>query len=98
MSNKFKSIEEVRLKIDEIDSQMIRLISDRKDLVTEAVKLKNREQITDWERINQIISCLSKKAKDEELPEGLVEDMWMIMIKKFIKYEEEIFDKVHKLN
>ncbi len=96
MSKKFKSIKEVRQKIDDIDSKILNLIAERKNLVVEAVKHKKREQITDWERINYIISCLNDKAKVKELPEGLVQEMWMVMIKKFIKYEEEIFDQIHK--
>ena len=37
---KFESLEELRRKIDEIDLKVLDLIQERKDLVTEVVKLK----------------------------------------------------------
>ena len=37
---KFKSLEELRKNIDEIDLKILDLIEERKDLVTEVVKLK----------------------------------------------------------
>ena len=42
---KFNSIEEIRKEIDKIDSRILELISDRKELVVEVVKLKSRNQI-----------------------------------------------------
>jgi len=93
---KYSNINEVRDSIDRIDDQIINLISKRKILVVEAVRLKNRDQIIDQERIERIIKKLNVEAQKKNLPDGLVEKLWRTMIKEFIDYEERIFDKVHQ--
>ncbi len=93
---KYSNINEVRDSIDRIDEQIINLISKRKILVVEAVRLKNRDQIIDQERIERIIKKLNVEAQKKNLPDGLVEKLWRTMIKEFIDYEERIFDKVHQ--
>ena len=93
---KYNSIQDIRDEIDKIDLKIIDLISDRKDLVYEVVKLKNKDQIIDQERINFILSKLNKEAKKRGIPQQLVEKIWKIMITSFIDYEKEIYDSVHK--
>ena len=51
---KFESLEELRKNIDELDLKILDLIEERKDLVTEVVKLKRRDQIVDQKRIEFI--------------------------------------------
>ena len=93
---KINSIEEIRDEIDKIDLKILDLISDRKDLVTEVVKLKKRDQIIDKKRIDFILDKLSSEAKKKGLPESLVQELWNHMIKGFIMYEEQIFDEVNR--
>ena len=90
---KFKNLEEIRVEIDKIDLKILELISKRKDLVTEVVKLKERDQIVDKKRIEEILRNLDLESEKKGLPKKLVQDLWKMMIKAFIKYEEEIFDK-----
>ena len=56
--NKSEKIRNIRTKIDEIDLKILNLISERKDLVTEIVKFKNRNQIIDQDRISKILASL----------------------------------------
>ncbi|MBD22188.1 MAG: chorismate mutase [Alphaproteobacteria bacterium] len=93
---KFNAIEEIREEIDKLDLRIIELISQRKDLVFEVVKLKKKDQIVDQERIDHILKKLNLEAKKRGIPEVLVERLWKIMIESFIEYEMEIYDKVHK--
>ncbi|MAW97412.1 MAG: chorismate mutase [Alphaproteobacteria bacterium] len=93
---KFNTIEEIRNEIDKLDLKIVELISQRKDLVSEVVKLKRKDQIIDQERIDQILKKLNLEAKKRGIPEVMIEKLWDIMIKSFIKYEEEIYDEVHK--
>ena len=51
--NKSEKIRNIRTKIDEIDLKILNLISERKDLVTEIVKFKNRNQIIDQEEFQK---------------------------------------------
>ena len=53
---KFESLEELRNDIDDIDLKILDLIQKRKDLVTEVVKLKKRDQIVDQKRIEFILN------------------------------------------
>ena len=93
---KFKSLEELRKDIDEIDLKILDLIQRRKDLVTEVVKLKKRDQIVDQKRIEFILNKLRKEALSRGLAVEFIEEIWTLMIKNFIKYEEKIFDEIHK--
>ena len=93
---KFESLEELRKNIDEIDLKILDLIEKRKDLVTEVVKLKKREQIVDQKRIEFILNKLKVEASKRGLAIEFIEEIWTLMIKNFIKYEEKIFDEIHK--
>ena len=93
---KFESLEELRKDIDEIDLKILDLIQKRKDLVTEVVKLKQRDQIVDQKRIEFILNKLRKEALSRGLEVEFIEEIWTLMIKNFIKYEEKIFDEIHK--
>jgi len=93
---KFESLEELRKNIDEIDLEILDLIEKRKDLVTEVVKLKKRDQIVDQKRIEFILNKLKVEASKRGLAIEFIEEIWALMIKNFIKYEEKIFDEIHK--
>mgnify|MGYP001303031335 FL=1 len=93
---KIESLEELRKDIDEIDLKILDLIQKRKDLVTEVVKLKKRDQIVDQKRIEFILNKLRKEALSRGLAIEFIEEIWTLMIKNFIKYEEKIFDEIHK--
>ena len=93
---KFEPLEELRKNIDEIDLKILDLIEKRKDLVTEVVKLKKRDQIVDQKRIEFILNKLKVEASKRGLAIEFIEEIWNLMIRNFIKYEEKIFDEIHK--
>ena len=93
---KFKTLEVLRKNIDEIDLKILDLIEERKDLVTEVVKLKKRDEIIDQKRIEFILNKLKVEASKRGLALEFIEEIWSLMIKNFIKYEEKIFDEIHK--
>ena len=93
---KIEPLNELRQNIDEIDMKIIDLIEKRKDLVTEVVKLKKRDQIIDQKRIEFILNKLKVEASKRGLAVEFIEEIWSLMIKNFIKYEEKIFDEIHK--
>ena len=65
---KFNTIEEIRDEIDNLDLKIIELISQRKDLVFEVVKLKRKDQIVDQKRIDSILKRLNIEAKKKRYP------------------------------
>ena len=93
---KIEPLDELRQNIDEIDMKIIDLIEKRKDLVTEVVKLKKRDQIIDQKRIEFILNKLKVEASKRGLAVEFIQEIWSLMIKNFIKYEEKIFDEIHK--
>ena len=93
---KLNNINEIRIEIDKIDLKILNLLSERKDLVTQVIKFKNRNQIVDQKRIDEIFVRLDKEAKKRGVSQILVRSLWKIMIDSFISYEEEIFDKTQK--
>ena len=93
---KYESLEELRKNIDEIDLKILDLIEKRKDLVTKVVSVKKRDQIIDQKRIEFILNKLRVEASNRGLAVEFIEEIWTIMIKNFIKYEEKIFDEIHK--
>ena len=82
---KFNTIEEIRDEIDNLDLKIIELISQRKDLVFEVVKLKRKDQIVDQKRIDSILKRLNIEAKKRGIPEYMIENLWKIMIKRLIE-------------
>ena len=93
---KYESLEELRKNIDEIDLKILDLIEKRKDLVTKVVSVKKRDQIIDQKRIEYILNKLRVEASNRGLAVEFIEEIWTLMIKNFIKYEEKIFDEIHK--
>ena len=93
---KYESLEELRKNIDEIDLKILDLIEKRKDLVTKVVSVKKRDQIIDQKRIEFILRKLKVEASNRGLAVEFIEEIWTLMIKNFIKYEEKIFDEIHK--
>ena len=94
--DKKENIKRIREKIDQIDIEMLDLLSKRKDLVTDIVKFKSRDQIIDQDRIKAILDRLDFEAKKKGIPDNLVRDLWRVMINSFISYEEDIFDQKQK--
>ncbi len=94
--DKLAALKGLRIKIDKIDLKILDLISDRQSLVKEVVRYKNRDQIVDEKRIEYILCKLDEEAKKRGIPQELVRELWKSMIKSFISYEEQIFDKREK--
>ena len=88
-----KTIEEIRIKIDKIDLEILNLIEKRKNLVDRVVKLKTKEEIVDQERIERILRKLDIEAKKKMLPSKMIKDIWEKMINGFIEYEKKYFEK-----
>ena len=86
-------IENIRKEIDEIDLEILDLLGKRKTLVSEIVKYKTRDQIIDNKRINIMMDRLEEESKKKKIPFEIVKKVWDSMIKGFIDFEHEIFNK-----
>ena len=87
-NNNNTELKKIRLKIDEIDSKIIKLIADRYKEIHKVTKLKdNHDQIIDHERITHILKTVQIKAKKNKLDPDVVTRIWQIFIQEAIKLE-----------
>jgi len=84
------SMDEVRLEIDRIDSDLVDLIAERWGYVDRAWQLKSTpdQAVVPW-RIQQVIDRVTARARDRGVPPGLIESLWRQLIGWGIQYEEE---------
>ena len=90
---KFNTIEEIRDEIDNLDLKIIELISQRKDLVFEVVKLKRKDQIVDQKRIKTILKNIRKKSLKNNIDPKITNRIWKNMIWSYIDYEKRNFKR-----
>jgi len=80
----------VREAIDEIDKQLVDLVSQRFGYVDRAWQIKRHGPegaVVPW-RIQQVIDTVRDRADERGLPPDLAEALWRQMIGWFIQYEE----------
>jgi len=83
-------LEKHRKKINKIDSQILKLISDRQKTVKKikAYKKKNKLPITDKSREKIAFKQLGKKAKEYKLDNEHVGDIYKVMLKHSKKLQK----------
>lgn len=85
-------LDKLRVKIDEIDSEIIRLLGERADVVHEVgvVKKANGEQIYRPDRENALLNKLVEKAKDTRLPEKSIRAIYREIMSAALALEEDL--------
>jgi len=92
-----KSIEEVRLQIDEIDQIIIDLIGKRFSFIREIVKYKNTvDEVIAKNRFQTVISERREMAISHRLDPDVIEKIYRIMMKYFIQEQLELLKKKQK--
>ena len=92
-------MKEVREQINRIDEQIIRLLSDRRKLSLEIVKLKNREKssIRDKDREKELLSHIIEAGKKYGLEEDYLTKVFDVIISDSIILQNEfILEKGNK--
>jgi chorismate mutase len=86
--------DEIRLQIDEIDKEIIKLFGLRFRYVTEIVKYKNdAESIVAQERKDQVIRERGKWAQEHGLDKATFEQIYRFLVEHNIGKELEILEK-----
>lgn len=88
-SQKKKAIFKIRKNIDKIDDKILNLLFNRKKQVVNIIKYKNKKDIVDNKRINEMIKNLKTKGKKKKLESYLISNVWKSIIKSFIRYEKD---------
>ena len=86
------SLEDLRTKIDAIDTQIIQLLGERADVVHEVglVKKANGEQIYRPDRENELLNKLVEKAKDTRLPADSIRAIYREIMSAALALEEDL--------
>jgi len=94
MKNNSKEMKQIRKKIDQVDDKLLPLMIKRSKLVEKALSLKkNKNEIVDKKRIEEISKKISKKSEELGGNSKLLKSIWLSIINNFIDYEDREFKK-----
>jgi chorismate mutase len=89
-----KKLSIIRIKLDKLDNELLKLIKKRSNLVNEVLKVKiHKKEIIDQKRINFILKKIKKKSIQLNIDPKITNRIWKNMIWSFIDYEKRNFKK-----
>ena len=89
-----KKLNQLRIKLDKLDNQLLKLIKKRSLLVNEVIKVKvHKKEIIDQSRINFILKKIKKKSIQSKIDPKITNRIWKNMIWSFIDYEKRNLKK-----
>ena len=89
-----KKLELIRIMLDKLDNELLKLIKKRSNLVNEVLKVNiHKKEIIDQKRINFILNKIKKKSIQSNIDTKITNRIWKNMIWYFIYYEKRNFKK-----
>ena len=89
-----KKLDSLRIKLDKLDNDLLKLIKKRTNLVNEVLKVKiHKKEVVDHKRINFILKKIKKKSIQSNIDPKITNRIWKNMIWSFIDYEKRNFKK-----
>ena len=89
-----KKLDLLRVKLDKLDNELLKLIKERSNLVNEVLKVKiHKKEIIDQKRIHFILKKIKKKSIQLNIDPKISNRIWKNMIWSFIDYEKRNFKK-----
>ena len=89
-----KRLDLLRIKLDKLDTELLKLIKKRSNLVNDVLKVKiYKKEIIDQKRINFILKKIKKKSIQLKIDPKISNRIWKNMIWSFIDYEKRNFKK-----
>ena len=89
-----KKLDLLRVKLDRLDDDLLKLIKKRSNLVNEVLKVKiYKNEIIDQKRIDFILKKIKKKSNQLKIDPKITNRIWRNMIWSFIDYEKRNFKK-----
>ena len=87
-----KKLNLLRVKLDKLDNELLRLIKKRSNLVNQVLKVKiQKKEIIDQKRIVFILKKIKKKSLQLNIDPKITNRIWKNMIWSFIDYEKRNF-------
>ncbi len=91
---KKKKLYKIRLELDKLDIQLLKIIKKRTNLVKKVLKLKDKKsQIVDQKRIRKILSNIKTKSIKNKIDPKITHNIWKNMILAYIDFEKRNFKK-----
>ena len=92
--DKKNKLNKLRVKLDKVDDQLLKLIKNRTELVKKVLALKKyKKQIIDKKRIKIILSRIKRKSLASKIDTKVTNYIWRNMIRAYIDYEKRNFKK-----
>ena len=89
-----KKLNLIRIKLDRLDTELLKLLKKRSNLVNDVLKVKiHKKEIIDQKRINFILKKINKKSIQLKVDPKISNRIWKNMIWSFIDYEKRNFKK-----
>ena len=89
-----KKLNLIRIKLDKLDTELLKLLKKRSNLVNDVLKVKiHKKEIIDQKRINFILKKIEKKSIQLKIDPKITSRIWKNMIWSFIDYEKRNFRK-----
>ena len=89
-----KKLNLIRIKLDKLDTELLKLLKKRSNLVNDVLKVKiHKKEIIDHKRINFILKKIEKKSIQLKIDPKITNRIWKNMIWSFIDYEKRNFRK-----
>jgi chorismate mutase len=89
-----KKLDLLRIKLDKLDTELLKLIKKRSNLVNDVLKVKiHKKEIIDQKRIKFILKKIKKKSHQLNIDPKITNRIWKNMIWSFIDYEKRNFKK-----
>jgi chorismate mutase len=91
---KRKKLSKIRLELDKLDNDLIKIIKKRTNLVKKVLALKEkRNQIIDQKRIKKILKNVKNKSLKNNIDPKITNRIWKNMIWSYIDFEKRNFKK-----
>ena len=89
-----KKLDLLRVRLDKLDNELLKLIKKRSNLVNEVLKVKiHKKEIIDQKRITFILKKIKKKSIQLNIDPKITNRIWKNMIWSFVDYEKRNFKK-----
>jgi len=91
--NKIK-LKLLRKKLDKLDSDLLKIIKKRTDIVKKVLSLKSsKNEIVDKKRISSILNKIKKESLKKKIDPKITHRIWKNMIWTYINFEKRNFKK-----
>ena len=84
----------LRKKLDKLDSDLLKIIKKRTDIVKKVLSLKlSKKEIVDKKRISTILRKIKKESLKKKIDPKITNRIWKNMILSYIAFEKRNFKK-----